>query len=147
MTIGDTVYLKWRGYWTEFTLQHLHDWQSTCTITNGNGEHTCKLSELLTKEAYDRMVYNERREELRQLYHALIEAYGSGPEKPGERYRTKHTKAVAAKLGREARSVGNEIARAKKWGLIKDDKEPSAKSGAESSGSECERPSGLPADS
>lgn len=146
MTIGDTVYLKWRGHWTQFTLQRLHDWQSTATVVNGNGEHTCKLCELISEEAFNKIVLENHREELRKEHAQLIGLWGNGPEKPTKAARRRLVASLAKQLNRPTNGVGVTLSMLKRYGLL-NDKQPSNPDSLESSGSAGERAPELPADS
>lgn len=112
MKPGDTVYLNQRGSWFEYTFINAFEWQDAVQIKNGLGGMTCKASELISKEAYDKMVHEKRREELRVELGWLLNAWEDGL----------HTsKDIAKKTGESARSIGQKIALAKRWGLIKSD--------------------------
>jgi|SRR5688572_14898991 len=146
MNINDTVYLQWRGQWTEFTLKRLHDWQNTCTVVNGNGEHTCKVSELIGKERYDEMVRDAHKADLRTLHSGLIERWGNGPEKPTKAAWKRLVSTIAKELGRTPSGLGTTIAMLVRWGVINDNR--TSRTNSDSGGqSPSERASELPADS
>lgn len=150
MKQGDKVYLLQRGQWFEYTFIATYpqyagsQWEDTVQVKNGLGPFTCKASELITKEAYDKMIYEARREELHQEHYHLIELWGNGPEKPSRASRRRLVVKCAHELGCSASGLGRTLAMLGRYGLIKYDKEPGAEVGTESSSGECERASGLP---
>jgi hypothetical protein len=125
---GDIVYLKLHGHWTEHRFIHPYSFQDACRITNGNGEMTCRLSELITKEAYEEMERAEMQQELRNDNLELIELWGSGPEKPSSHAWKKHVKKVAETLDMDASTIGRRIGMLARWGLIKDERSKPDKS-------------------
>lgn len=120
MNPKDIVYLKHaNGSWFQYEFIKAFDWNDAVQITNGVGVMTCKASELITKEAYDKMVYDKRKAELEQELAQVIKLYGAGPELQTTYGRTKHTRHIAKALSATPASVGQKIACAKRWGLIK----------------------------
>jgi len=119
MKQGDIVFLKLRGHWTEHRFIRPYDFQDTCRIENGNGEMTCRLSELISKEEHDKLLAEKRREELlaRPDYNELLEAWDEGLQTTGK---------IAEALHISTFSAGQKIACAKRWGLI-NDKPPTCK--------------------
>lgn len=110
MNPGDKVYLKLGGHWTEFIFQRRHsEFGDACTIWNGNGDQQCRMSELITEQAYKEM---ERERELPIAKARLantVRLWNDG-HKTG--------KAMAAAAGGAAIGWTSKIISALRWGFI-----------------------------
>lgn len=115
---GDTAYV-WTGRsYSEKTVVTQHDWKSALTLRDGISELIVSPDKVISAEQF----CEEQREEARQRYAEIIKHWNNGLRKSND---------IGLAIGETARTVGQMIAAAKRWGLISsvissDDKEAGA---------------------
>jgi hypothetical protein len=83
---------------------------------------TCRLSQLITKEAYDKIVHDKRRKEIQREHACLIARWGYGPEKPSKTAWKRLTAQIAREINKKPAGLGRTIGMLARWGLIKDER-------------------------